>query len=88
VALVNALQVMKQEEYWSLRNQSKHAGKNPSTDVQIAISEVALPALEAAVQSISEDDYNGVLDHLNLAVTTDGTKRKKNIKKDLVNARG
>lgn len=72
VALHGALKQMVAGEYWSLRNMTKHAGKNPSTDKQIAIAQAALPALEAAVTSLDKDDYNAVIDQLQLAVSTEG----------------
>ncbi|QFG04726.1 hypothetical protein SEA_CHICKENKING_57 [Microbacterium phage ChickenKing] len=75
-AISVALQTMQKAEYWSLRNQSKYAGQNESTDKQIAISAVALPALERAVEAHKAEDYDKVIDELTLAITTDGTKPK------------
>lgn len=83
VALTDTVKSMQQAEYWQLRNQEKHAGKNEPTDKQIAICKVALPALEAAVKALSEDDFMEVLDQLTLAVTTDGTPQRTTPKKDL-----
>lgn len=81
VALTDAIHVMQNQEYWQLNNQERHEGKNASTDKQIAISKIALPALERAVQALRADDYSGVLISLELAVNTDGeatpSRRKK-----------
>jgi hypothetical protein len=76
-ALTNALRSMVQAEYWSLRNQLPHLGKNPSTDQGIAVSQVALPALEAASAALAADDYDTLVDQLQLAITTDGAKPKR-----------
>lgn len=81
VALTDALKGLVQAEYWQLKNQEKHAGKNDSTDKQIAISKVALPALEEAVAALAEDDFVTVLLQLTIAVTTDGTLPRKRGKK-------
>lgn len=79
--LAQAVEHCKTAEEWQLKSQLKHAGKNTSTDTQIAIAKVALPALEEAVLALSSDDYQAVLDGLELAVTTDGKaparKRRK-----------
>ena len=75
-ALGNALQQMVAGEYWSLRNMSKHEGKNESTDQQIAIAKVALPALEGAVQALAEEDYDKVLRLLRRAVKEDDRSKK------------
>lgn len=77
VALADALKTMQAGEYWSLRNMSKHAGRNESTDAQIAVSEVALPAIEEAVVALEAEDYNTVIDLLSLAITTEGKKTSK-----------
>lgn len=50
-ALGDVAKHMQQEEYWSLRNMSKHADRNDSTARQVAIAELALPRLEAAVDA-------------------------------------
>lgn len=76
-ALVDAVKAMQQAEYWSLRNQAKHEGKNESTDKQLAISRVALPALEEAVKALEADDYAAVIAALELAITTDGSPAAK-----------
>ena len=81
-ALEEVINGMKKAEYWSLRNQSKHEGRNPSTDQQIAVSRVALPALEAAATALANEDYTEVVDQLMLAVTTDGKVLKKSSRKD------
>jgi hypothetical protein len=86
-AVTEALQVIRQQEYWQLQNQSKHAGKNATTDKQIAICWVALPALEAAEAAWLEDDFDGVIEQLTLAVTTEGETPKKTSKKGLVKSR-
>lgn len=80
-ALDEALKIMKQNEFWQLRNQSRHEGKNDPTDKQIAISRVALPALEEAAKALAADDWEGVLAHLTVAVETDGTVVKKRLRK-------
>lgn len=82
-ALKEAIKTMQSAEYWSLRNQSKHEGKNESTDAGIRISRVALPALEAATVALSEDNYDVVVEQLYLAVTTDGTTPQTRVKKSL-----
>ena len=85
-ALVEALKTMQAAEYWSLRNQAKHEGSNDSTDAQIAVSRVALPALEDAVRYVQEEDYNAVIDSLELAITTKGAPARtsrKTSRKDL-----
>jgi hypothetical protein len=87
-ALVQAVTLMKTAEYWSLRKQEPHAGKNPSTDTSIAVSRVALPALEAAVEALEKDDFNTAIDQLHLAITTNGEPIQKKSKKSLVKARG
>lgn len=86
-ALVAALDTMQRAEYWSLRNQLPHEGKNAGTDTSIAISRVALPALEAAKEALKKEDYNTVIDQLTLAVTTNGEVPKKTSKKGLAKTR-
>ena len=81
--LKTALDTMRQAEYWSLKNQSRHAGKNALTDKSISISEIALPALDSAVLSLAAEDYNAVIDHITLAITTDGEKEEKTSAKGL-----
>lgn len=83
VALTAAVKHLQFQEYWQIKNQEKHAGSNPSTDKQISISRVALPALELAVEALVNEDYNTVLDQLVLASTTDGEVAKKTSKKNL-----
>lgn len=80
-AILEAVKLMKQAEYWSLRKQEPHEGKNPSTDEGIAISRVALPALEAALTALGDEDYNTVVDQLTIVVTTDGTAPTRKIRK-------
>lgn len=72
----NAISHLKQEESYQLRAQEKHAGKNDSTDKQIAICEVALPALEKAWAAWNNDDFVAVIGHITLAIETDGTVAK------------
>ena len=57
-AIGEAAQMIQKEEYWSLRNMSKHADKNESTAKQVAISEIALPHLEKAVELWKEEDLH------------------------------
>lgn len=64
-------------EYHQLRTQEKHEGKNASTDTQIAISRVALPALVAAMEAYNSDDFQECVTQLKLAVETDGTKPRR-----------
>ncbi|QCW22324.1 hypothetical protein SEA_CHEPLI_56 [Microbacterium phage Chepli] len=75
--LSEALKHMQSAEYWQLKNQERHEGKNASTDSQLAICRAALPALEAAVAALAEDDFNEVIRHLTTAITTDGSTPKK-----------
>lgn len=82
-ALTAAVKHLRTSEYWGLRNSLKHEGKNEATDRNIAVSQVALPALEAAVEALEAEDYNDVIDQLTLAVTTDGTVPKKSSTKGL-----
>jgi hypothetical protein len=79
IAITNALHHLQNQEYWQLQKQEKHEGKNASTDQQLAICRLALPALEQCVKSWNDDDFETVIEHLTLAITTDGTvpKRKK-----------
>lgn len=77
----NAISHMRQEEAYQLRAQEKHAGKNDSTDKQIAICRVALPALEAAWDAWNRDDFNKVIDHIRAAIETDGTAPKRQRRK-------
>ena len=86
-ALLEAVRLMQQGEYWSLQRQEKHEGKNESTDKQIAISRVALPALEEALKALKEDDFDTAIDQLTLAITTDGKTPKKISKKGLAKTR-
>jgi hypothetical protein len=75
-ALVEATMHLQAAEHWQLKNQLKHEGKNPGTDTQIAISRVALPALEEAVQELKDGNYSEVITKLELALNTDGTLPK------------
>lgn len=74
--LSEALKHMQAQEYWQLKNQERHEGKNASTDTQLAICRLALPALEAAAKALAEDDFTEVIRHLTTAITTDGTVPK------------
>lgn len=87
VALLEAIKHLRSSEHWQLQNQLKHEGKNESTDKQIAICRVALPALESAVSAIEADDFMGVIEHLTLAITTDGTTPQTRVKKSLAKRR-
>lgn len=71
-----ALKTMQQDERWQLNSQEKHAGKNDSTDKQIAICHVALPALTEAIDAWNEDDFVTVIEKVKLAINTDGTAPK------------
>lgn len=79
--LAETLKVLQAQEYWQLKNQERHEGKNDPTDKQIAISRVALPALEAAAKALDAEDYNEVLTQLELAVSTEGkpVRRRKRV---------
>ena len=73
VALVEAVKHLLSQEFWQLKTQSKHEGKNASTDAQLAICRLALPALELAVAALETDDYAAAMTHIKFAVETDGT---------------
>lgn len=75
--LSDSLKQLTSAEYWQLRNQERHEGKNAATDKQIAICRVALPALEQAVKALKASDYNKVIARLQKAVDTDGTAPRK-----------
>lgn len=77
VALEHALKTMRQNEFWSLKSQSAHAGSNASTDGSIAISKVALPALEAAESALVKGDYVAVAEKLDLAATVTADQAKE-----------
>ena len=68
---------MQKSEYHQLRTQEKHEGKNTSTDKQIAICRVALPALEQAVHAYNSDDFQECVIKVKLAIETDGTPPKR-----------
>lgn len=74
--LGETLTELHKSEYHQLRAQEKHEGKNASTDKQIAICRVAMPALESAVYSYNNDDFVGIVEYLKVAITTDGTPPK------------
>lgn len=67
---------LQKSEYHQLRTQEKHEGKNTSTDKQIAICRVALPALEAAMHAYNSDDFQECVIQVKLAIETDGTVPK------------
>lgn len=67
---------LQKAEYHQLRAQEKFEGKNASTDKQIAICRVALPALEEAVAAYDSDDFMGCVVKVKLAIETDGTSPK------------
>ena len=75
-ALTEALVHLQRAEYWQLKNQERHAGKNAATDTQIAICRVALPAIESAVEALVAEDYGRVVKQLRLAITTNGEVKK------------
>lgn len=68
---------LQRQEYHQLRAQGKFEGKNASTDKQIAICRVALPALEEAVAAYNSDDWETVVKRVTLAVETDGSAPPK-----------
>ena len=76
VALGEAAKLMQKEEYWSLRNMTKHADKNDSTARQVAISEVALPALEAAVKAWEDEELEDMATHLRAAMNAEPPKKR------------
>lgn len=80
-----ALKYLQQQEFFQLKSQTKYAGQNTTTDAQLAICSVALPALEAAVDAWNNDDFDTVIAQVALAVTTDGKpvreKRKRGLRK-------
>lgn len=77
VALGESIKLMQKEEYWSLRNMSKHADKNDSTARQVAISEAALPELEAAHEAWSDEDLEKVMHCLVAARDAEPSVKKK-----------
>lgn len=81
VALVDAVKHLQNQEFWQLQRQERHEGKNASTDQQLAICRIALPALEEAVQALNRDDFDTVIAKLELAATTDGTAPRRRRKK-------
>lgn len=81
LAVTDALKHLQQAEYWQLKNQERHEGKNATTDDQLAICRVALPALEAAVKAWNQDDFDEVITQLSLAITTDGKPPRKSRRK-------
>lgn len=76
-ALSEAVKHLTSSEFWQLKNQERHAGKNAATDKQIAICKVALPALEQASEALKAGDMRKVIRKLNTAMTTDGQKPKR-----------
>ena len=82
LAATNAIKHLKAEEGYQLRAQEKHAGKNESTDKQIAICSVALPALEAAWDAWNNDDFDTVITNVRIAIETDGTVPKERKKRE------
>jgi hypothetical protein len=88
VAVTNMLHHLQRQEFWQLKNQEKHEGKNASTDTQLAICRVALPALDAAIKAWDNDDFDEVIRQLSLASTTDGSTPKKTSGRGLRKARG
>lgn len=86
-ALSEAIKHLQAQEFWQLKNQERHAGSNPSTDKQLAICRIALPALELAAEALVQEDYSTVIDQLTLAMNTDGAELEKSSKKGLAKAR-
>lgn len=91
LAVTDALKSLQAAEFWQLRQQEKHEGKNDSTDKQIAVCRIALPALDAAVKAWNDDDFEEVIIQLRLAATTDGTaprkQRQQRARKAMANTR-
>lgn len=87
VALGEAAALMKKEEYWSLRNMSKHADKNDSTARQVIISELALPLLEKAVLAWQEEDLQDMATYLQQAGEAEPASAGNKSKKDLVKSK-
>lgn len=77
--LGEALAHLQKQEYHQLKAQGVHEGKNASTDQQIKICKVALPALEEAVAAYNTDDFTAVATQLNVALTTDGSPEKRKL---------
>lgn len=73
---------LQKQEYHQLRAQEKFEGKNASTDKQIAICRVALPALEAAVAAYNSDDFMECVVKVKLSIETDGTVPKVRRKRE------
>lgn len=73
---------LERTEYHQLRTQEKHEGKNTSTDKQIAICRVAMPALASATAAYNTDDFIGVVRYVKLAIETDGTVPKARRKRE------
>lgn len=83
VALGDAVKLMQKEEYWSLRNMTKHVDKNDSTRTQVAIAEVALPMLEKAVKAWEDEDLQSMATYLRKAAEAQPRPVRKKSKKDL-----
>jgi len=81
VAVTDAIKSLQQAEFWQLKNQEKHEGKNASTDQQLAVCRIALPALEKAWEAWNADDFAAVITNINLAITTDGAAPKQRRRK-------
>lgn len=75
-AIGETLAHLQKQEYHQLRAQEKFEGKNASTDKQIAICRVALPALEQAMHAYNSDDFTNCALQIKLAIETDGTPPK------------
>lgn len=86
-SLGEAAKLLQKEEYWSLRNMSKHADKNDSTARQVAISEIALPLLEKAVLAWQEEDLQDMATYLQQAGEAEPNSTSKKSKKDLVKSK-
>jgi len=79
-------------EYHQLRTQEKYEGKNTSTDKQVAICRIAMPALESALRAYNSDDFQECVTQVKLATETDGipprVKRAARAKKAIAHTRG
>lgn len=75
--LGNVAKLMQKEEYWSLRNMSKHVDKNDTTARQVAIAELALPLLEAAVESWAAMDLHTMRENLLSAAAAEPPVKRK-----------
>lgn len=82
-ALGDAAKLMQKEEYWSMRNMTRHVDKNDSTAKQVAIAEVALPLLEKAVQAWQDEELEDMATYLRAAAEANPDTVRKKSKKSL-----